>query len=140
MVINRQRLGSILAVTVLLSLVVNFFAYRVTVWLLCPEPDVTLACFDTLRPGMSEDDARAAVGRPLMFFRLGNRLRAPRVFLRDHELKFAGDEVQIVLVVKGGVLSDGRASVNGQVVREHLQPREPVLDTIRAGLCRLERS
>src|SRR6185503_6835822 len=103
MIIDRQRLGSILAVTVLASLVANFFAYRGAVYVLCPEPDVTLECFDTLRSGMSEDDARAAVGRPLMFFHLGNHFRAPRLLPPHHELKFVGDDVQIVLFIKDGV-------------------------------------
>jgi hypothetical protein len=58
MVINRERLSGILLISILLSLVGNVVAYQSAVYLLCPEPAVSLECFDLLRAGMAESEAR----------------------------------------------------------------------------------
>jgi hypothetical protein len=135
MVINKERLGCILLFGVLLNLISNAVAYRTAVYLLCPEPAVSLECFDTLRAGMAEEEARFTLEGPWVCF-IGCCMQAPP--LRHREVQFRDGDLQIVLVIDDGILIDGQATVNGQVVRHQLEPRDPVLDTIRLGLRRLE--
>ena len=131
MVITRLR--CILLFSVLLSLVSHFLAYRVAVYFLCPEPSVSLQCFDTLRVGMAEEDARAVLEPPSILWFIGGPMPD-----RHHAVQFHKEDVEIVLVFDDGVLIDGRAMVHGQVVRHHLEGRDPIIDTIRLGVRRLE--
>lgn len=131
MVINKERLGCILLFGVLLNVIGTGLAYRTAVYLLIPEPAVSLECFDILRPGMAEDDARAILEPPQHLWHWGGPMPRPH-----HEVQFRDADLEIVLVIDDGILTDGRATENGQVVRQHLEPRDPVFDTIRLGMRR----
>src|SRR5215469_13054107 len=101
MVINKERLGCILFFGVLLNLVGSFLVYRSAVFFLCPEPAVSLECFDTLRSGMTEGEARNILERPRMFLcDLGGPcMEIPLGDLggpippAHHELPFRGDDL-----------------------------------------------
>ncbi len=43
-----------------------------------------------------------------------------------------------MLVIDDGALTDGRAILKGEVVRQQLEPRDPIVDTVRLGLHQLE--
>jgi hypothetical protein len=134
MIINKERLGGILLVSILLSLVTNAVAYRTAVYLVCPEPAVSLECFDLLRPGMGEEEARGLLEPPCILDHIGGPWR----LARHREVPIRDADLEIVLIFDDGILTDGRATVNSQVVRRHLEPRDPILDPIRLALRRIE--
>jgi hypothetical protein len=140
MVINKQRLGCILFFGVLLNLIGNFLAYRTAVFFVGPQPAVSLECFDLLRAGMAEDDARTILEPPqvIWFFSGPDPAPPPPPPLRHREIQFREKDLEVLLVFDNGILTAGRATENGQVVRQHLEPDEPILDPIRVGLRRLE--
>jgi hypothetical protein len=131
MIINRHRLTFILVAGVLVGLAGNVLASRIAVSLLCPEPTVSLECFDRLRRGMTEKEALVCCGFSIFIDAPPPRHQPPR----HQQLQFGNDEdLEIVLVIDDGILSDGRATVSGRLVRPHLDAADPLLDPIRLGL------
>jgi hypothetical protein len=136
MLINRERIAGILAVGMLLNFAINIVAYRAAVCVLCPEPAVTLESFDRLRDRMRQQEAIAFLESPCI-----DRIcqcEAPPQQGRQ-VLHFRQKDIAIALLIEDGLLREGTATLNGQVVRHHLEPRDPILDTLRQGLRRLER-
>jgi hypothetical protein len=134
MVINRSRLGCILVAGVLTSLAVNALAYRAAVLLLCPPPGVTLECFNLLREGMSREQVLAIIS-PGWFVLDELEPDAP---IGHRVLTFKGQAIDITLETNDGIVTKGTAVANGQVVRKHLEPADPVFDPIRLCLYLFE--
>ena len=140
MVITKVKLGSILTACLLLNLAGTALVVRLAVHCLCPRPEISLDCFETIRPGMSWYQVLAAIRS-----REQLALEAVAVRLHAHGLKghhvwhFRGNDAELQLETVDGILTDGRATLNGRVVRRHLEPRDPVLDPIRLVVRRLDR-
>jgi hypothetical protein len=136
MVINRHRLACMLVAGVLTGLAGNALTYRAAVFLLCPPPGVTLECFDILREGMPRDHVLGIISPEWS----APAFRGPEPDdWRGHRvLTFRGEALDITLETDDGIAIKGTAVANGQVVRQHLQPAEPILDPIRLDLLQLE--
>jgi hypothetical protein len=135
MVINNSRLGVILVASLLLNLALSALAQRIAVFLMCPEPGISLDCFDTLRAGMPWDQVLATISsREQFMLHAGIRLHREG----HHVWRFHGNEVELALETSDGTLTAGTASVNGRVVRGNLQTWEPMADPLRLLVRRLD--
>jgi hypothetical protein len=135
MVINNSRLGVILVASLLLNLALSALAQRIAVFLLFPEPGISLDSFDTLRAGMPWDQVLATItSREQFMLNAGIRLHREG----QHVWRFRGNEVELALETSDGILTAGKATVHGRVVRGNLQPWEPLVDPLRILVRRLD--
>jgi hypothetical protein len=141
MAITKPKLGVILVAGLLLNLAGCALAHRIAFYLLCPDPGISLASFDQLRAGMSRDQILARLD-PQRFAVEATvvKLQGPFRFQGRDVWAFDRDDVEIDLDVEDGISTDGTATVRGRLVRERLQPRDPLSDPLRPVVRRIEAS
>ncbi len=135
---NRARLGVLLTAGILVHIAGAAVAHRIALYLLVPEPCVSMECFDILRPGMARDQVLVTIDPHQLGWDLVGMERLGVMANGREVLTFDKNGLDIELVLQDGILIDGTATIGGRLVRAHLEPRDPILDAVRQGLCRLD--